>query len=383
MTKYRWPARVLLTLVSLAIGVVTLEAFCRTYARVVLWDDPPAPTEDADGRPLPYRHAGYYSPEFFDEQTRIRLIPAPSGPHFLLADVRGTYINVVHGTRVTTDHPPNPARRVLVLGGSTVLSEQVPDDYTIPSFLQRLINAHCDTPVAVFNYGVNSMSPVQHVSRLMDEGVGPGDIVILYEGVNQVSYMVYEGGRLFGFESLPHRLMGAVEWASPASATAYVIADAWHRTVPMTISDAAALRVNVDRAGAGYRHLLVEAHRFAAAHGGAFVHFLQPHLFATPLVTPYRRALLLDHWATPPGIDIAFQAAYPTLREGMEAARQDGVASFDLSGLLAAGRVPGEVFLDFAHVNDVANEIVARAIFPPIADRIGDCSALSAESERS
>jgi len=394
----RWPARALLVVTSLALSILFLEAACRVYVLVFRAEAPPTDSELAGEPPLPYAHADYLSPRFFQEQLRaFTHVPAASGPHMLLNDVAGQYFNVVKGLRLTTNQPPHPARRILVFGGSTVLSQEVPDQHTIPSYLQRMINATCATPIAVFNYGVSSMDAAQQRARLLEAGLLPSDIVVFYDGVNEIYYTIYTGERASdGQDPWVDRVWMAVDRASRVSAVASMITGIRQRTVPKTMSDASLLRDNLNRLQEKYRHELVETSRFVSAARGRFLHFLQPHLFATRASTAYRQALTRRylpqdfltrfrprHPEPPPGwsllteapaLDLAFQLGYPRLREAMTQAAGDGVESFDLSGLLDDERVPAEVFLDFAHVNHVANEVSAKAMFTRIAPRIGTCA---------
>jgi hypothetical protein len=64
-----------------------------------------------------------------------------------------------------------------------------------------------------------------------------------------------------------------------------------------------------------------------------------------------------------PGLDRAFELGYPRLRAAASQAASAGCASFDLSGLFDRDREGQEYFLDFCHVNHVANEQIASAIF--------------------
>lgn len=317
----------------------------------------------------------------------------------LLTDVRGQYFNVVKGLRLTTNQPPSPARRLLVFGGSTVLSQEVPDAFTIPSHLQRMMNTACATPIAVFNYGVSSMDAGQQRSRLVEVGVLPADIVVFYDGVNDVYNTVYTGEQgVDGEDSRLGLFWIAVDRASRVSTIASILSGTRQRTIPRTMSDVSTLHSNLNHLQNEYRRQLVEASRFVHAKGGRFLHFLQPHLFATQPLTASRHALVRRYrpqdvlarvrprrtdpppgWSLlseAPGLDRAFGLGYPRLREALTQAADDGVESYDLSGLLGDQRVPTEVFLDFAHVNQVANLMVARAIFTRITDRIGECRAV-------
>lgn len=363
--------RVLITAVSFAFCGALLEGTSHVYLRFTL--PPDAGTED-NLPPIPYRGSDYLTPAFFAEvQKGSSLVPVEGSPHFVPEETAGRYINVVDGRRVTTDQPPSPERRVLAFGGSTMFSEEVPDWYTIPSFLQRLINTHCEGPVAVVNYGVSAMNIVQQRSRLFSTEVRPGDIVVFYGGVNSVYFLIHAGGRSYGSPpGFIDRVREAAAWLRQKSAAAAVVVDVWESAPPAAVSEPAGLRANLDRAERDYRDEVTSAHRFVSARGGEFVHFLQPQLFSTGLSTPYRRQLGQDY----PGLETSFRLGYPRLRRALAAAeREAGVRSWDLSDLLAVERVPGEVFFDFAHVNETANGMVAGAMFARLAPQIGDCSS--------
>lgn len=120
-------ARALLVIVSTALSVLVLEAACQVYVLVFLADTPLPRGEFQAKRPLPFQRADSLSADFLREAGGIGKVPAASGSHRLLEDVAGHYVNVVNGLRRTTNQPPQPERRLLVFGGSTVLSEEVPD----------------------------------------------------------------------------------------------------------------------------------------------------------------------------------------------------------------------------------------------------------------
>jgi hypothetical protein len=90
--------------------------------------------------------------------------------------------------------------------------------------------------------------------------------------------------------------------------------------------------------------------------------------YSTPV---FPSELPANHPQNPPGLDTAFRVGYPGLRNAVGKAQWAGVISFDSSMILAAGTIPKEVFLDFAHVNHVANEILARAMCADIRGEIG------------
>lgn len=367
--------RPLVILLSTLATIAVIEAAARVYFHVFL-SGHLATLQAQMERPEAYRFAPYFTTQFVDEQNEIRLAMHPGRPYALLEDVRGAYITIEDGMRRTTDQPPFAGRRILVFGGSTIQSEEVPDHRTIPSYLQRLINTHCSSGAAVFNYGVGGMDVRQLSARLRDLRIGPGDLVVFYSGVNTTYSLLNDTGPLAGLSPSRPLLDALLDRAAPFSTAAVVMADARARVAPRTITDANQLRRGLDRVERRYRREVVTAHRVAAARGAEFVNVLQPQLFATPLSTDTRRALARNYLSTPPGLDIAYREGYPRLRRVLAAAAHEGVESHDLSTILAADRVPAEVFLDFAHVNHTGNALVADQLFARLAGRIGGCTSL-------
>ena len=73
------------------------------------------------------------------------------------------FFNVLNGFRFTTDTPLSHKKRVLLFGGSTLFSQEVPDKFTIASFLQRELN---EKGIMVKNYGLPGMNSRQQYEIL-------------------------------------------------------------------------------------------------------------------------------------------------------------------------------------------------------------------------
>lgn len=360
-------------LLSTLVTIAIVEAGARVYFHAFLKRHLATLQEHMEAPPA-VRSAPYYTPQFVSEQNEVRLVGRDRG-YFILADATGEYINVEGGLRRTTNQPAVPDRRILLFGGSTIQSDQVPDDETIPSHLQHLINEQCSASVAVFNYGVGSMDLRQLAVRLRDTSIAPGDLVVFYSGVNTIYYPLYSGGWFSGPPASRPLLEAVLDRAAPFSAAAMVVADVRARAAPRTIADAGRLQRGLDRVERQYRTEVLTAHRFAADRGAGFVNFLQPQLFATPLSTDERHALARNYLSTPAGLDVAYREGYPRLRRALAAAAHEGVESHDISTILASDEVPAEVFLDFAHINHTGNALVANAMFARLAGHIGNCTS--------
>jgi lysophospholipase L1-like esterase len=323
-------------------------------------------------QPPPYQTADYFGSVFLEEAEasvsgRITTIAE-------LNDFRGRYFNVKSGFRVTTDAPFDPARRVLMFGGSTLFGQEVPDAYTIASHLQRMLNA-TGVRWQVRNFGLPGMNAAQQTLILKRVGLHANDIVIFYHGVNDVYYLVfggYERGWVRGVPTFrPVQKLGAMhKWLrawhdrlKDHSYTAQVALDIYQRGVPETVTDPAQLRRGLVNAEEQFRAAVVEAAAITRTAEATFAHFLQPTVFSASTRTPYETRILQNPLGTAPGVATAFAVGYPALRKtGRELAREAQIEFHDLSDALD-GRAPGdEVFLDFCHVNHDGNRLIAQRL---------------------
>ena len=110
-----------------------------------------------------------------------------SGDFIFLNDFTGSYININNGRRATLGSTGIRKRKVLVFGGSTVFCAEVPDSMTIPSQLQKLIlDNGFDSDV--LNYGIPGIR-IENQFRILEtiEELEPGDIVVFYDGINDLN----------------------------------------------------------------------------------------------------------------------------------------------------------------------------------------------------
>lgn len=330
-------------------------------------------------QPPPYQGADYFGSAFLAEAEA-----SVSGRISTIAELRdfsGRYFNVENGFRVTTDVPPNPQRRVLMFGGSTLFGQEVPDRHTIASYLQRMLN-ESGVRWEVRNFGLPGMNAAQQTLILQRVALRAGDIVVYYHGVNDVYYLVF-GGYQKGWErgvpafrpvqklSAVHKWMHA--WhkrLKDYSYTAQVALDIYQRGMPDTVTDAAEMRQVLAHTEEVFRAAVADAAEIAAAADASFVHFLQPTAYTAASLSPYERETLKNPLVTAPGVDIAFREGYPRLRAVAAELAADGIAFYDISDALD-GRAEGdEVYLDFCHINHEGNRLVARRLMDAYFDQL-------------
>jgi len=369
-----WCINLGLFLASVILALGLAEGGCRIYAALV----PPTPTTHYQfrlSRPLPYRNADYFSRGFIQES-----FAQPGGWKtdrsfgWMPNDFHGQYFNVSGGKRKTTDGPgPSETQgRILIFGGSTVHCSEVPDSLTLSSCLQRVLNGKGHGQIKAENLGATTVTIKQQLARLKMEPIAPGDVVVFYDGVNDVIQSIFynnpEGTiidesrkQLEGLSRFNRFLFKVHRRLAPYSAFVAVLLNPVKPSGQGREIDPATVGV----AARQYQQSIVQAAEHCRSKGAKFVHFLQPCLLATPAKSDYEKRLLENGWLTAPGLARAFEVGYAAFRRACSETAEAGVPHFDLSGCLDSRTE--EVYLDYAHVNHVANEMIARAIHSHLA----------------
>ncbi len=365
--------KVLVPFLAIAIFLSALELCARLYLEVFA-----LPRRDYDYRkkqPAPYKNAPYFSREFISESFKQ---PGgwqyPKGTRLIIPnDYSGTYFNVRNGTRVTAFQPEKFENTVYLFGGSTIYNAEVPDDLTIASQLQLFFKAHYGDRFIVQNYGTTTVTVAQQLERLKALVLKPKDIVVFYDGVNDI----YQG--LFYAspeETMIERNRRAAAEVSPARRVLFALyargekwsslvrlcCDPTNRSVPPHFADAAFLDQLLVSLKLRYKQTIEAAAARATKSQAKFYHFLQPHLFASNTFSEYEKQLLQNHYIVPRGLKEAFQKGYPALKAAIRQLPET-IPSYDLTEILNKRPSDSEYFLDSCHVNHEANRVIAAAIF--------------------
>ncbi len=315
--------------------------------------------EFRETQPAPYRNAPFFSAEFIDEAFRQPggWRPLPGTNAILPNDFRGTYFTVENGIRRTTDVPSGASATIYLFGGSTIYNSEVPDEHTVASYLQRGLAARGFAGYRVVNFGVTSVSTNQQLERLEQTQLAAGDIVVFYDGVNDVLQGVLYGNAgdtIYGNDrsrSFGQRLVYRLSKNSVAARYLLTSANANYQIADL----AARVALAADR----FRSNVERAQRSVQARGASFAHFLQPALYSLARRGDYERQLLTFGFV-PVQAEQAFTAAYPELRAVVAARAKRGAADFDLTG--AFDELAEPVYLDGWHINHRGNEVVAAHI---------------------
>jgi hypothetical protein len=328
-------------------------------------------------KPPPYAKSEYFSREFihesFDEPGGWRTDPSFG---WYPNDFQGKYFTVTGGRRTTTDGP-GPAEtkaRILVFGGSTAYGGEVPDSLTLCSHLQRELNRNGLSGYRVENVGATTITAKQQFARLKMEEIRAGDIVIFYDGVNDVLQSIFYNNPngniinsnrkiLEGMKPAERFLFKVHRRFSPYSAFVSVS----FSPVKALIREPTVEPATVAAAANDFCATHLSAEKYCRERGVRFIHFLQPQLFSQKSHSNYEQSVIANPWLVPPGLEKAFRVGYPAFQEAMKNPAYAGVINIDLSTCLETRS--DEIYLDFCHITEAGNAIVAKQIFDALRAR--------------
>lgn len=312
-------------------------------------------------QPPPYENAPYWSPSLISESQRATwsIYISDDDSLMLVNDFNGEFINIENGRRVTTNQPIGVVPTLWLVGGSTLFNEEVPDEYTVASYLQRLIGNR----YRVENYGVSSANITQEVARLRTLDVRPNDLVVFMDGVNEILVGIYYGDHTSAIvrenrnriEQMP--ASGLLETFSYLTFVRFITA--MSMPIPTHLQNIDTVEQLGQETANHYEQRLLEAQEFTESQGATFVHFLQPHLFTLQTLSEYEQSLNRNPHIMLPGLETAYRSGYGYL----EAVSAGLPFSYDISDAFDDVRQNGEeLFLDFCHVTHRGNELLAEAM---------------------
>ncbi len=277
------------------------------------------------------------------------------------------YIKVRNGIRHSYQQADLPADAPVVwfFGGSTMWGEGNRDLYTIPSQFARLAEAE-GVPVRVVNYGERGRPHWEEMIRFEralaeDE---PPDLVVFYDGANDMNVQNTEIGGLPGVEADPtiFNNSGVQRDAvpPPLSAPEHARADTWYDNV---LENSVLLRLAGD--------LGLESP--ASADDEPVVD--HDDLVARTLAVYERGQAISGALARRAGVEPLYfwQPQYATFAPGGPPAMAAAALTpptIDLTDVFD-GYETDEVYIDGVHTNELGTEVIARSILPYVLEKLG------------
>jgi hypothetical protein len=240
----------------------------------------------------------------------------------------------------------------------------VPDELTIPSQLQRLFNASYGSHYRVVNLGQTGLGIPQNLRLLKQLPIRRGDIVLAYEGLSEGFTL-----RLTEETRRDKTLAGKIcNWLNSGSLDGLGLIRLYclwaDSAIPTAIVDPP--KPVIEQAVHMFEEKLTDAYRYATEHGADYYHFLPPHIWSKS-PSAYEKSILDNIILTPFGTEHSFRLMWPALQSARDRLAKAGICSYDLTNILNRARAEGhELYLDFIHVNEEGNAIIAQAIFSAI-----------------
>lgn len=354
----------------LLLGItLALLLACELAAGWWLGQEEAADVDSARAAADTYAGADWAAP-YFEEFARANRTAWHSYVYWRRQPFDGRFIHIdERGVRRTWRAPEAPAdtRRVFLLGGSTMWGTGARDDGTIASYLARALAARGIGDVEVINFGEGGYVSMQEVVLLADQlrrGNTP-TVAVFLDGVNDLFAALQAGVpglpqnearrvREFNIDVGGRIYREAASTLMQRSALFRLVQPAPAEAPPPPWDDAT--RRLADGALEVYLGGVEVARALARAHGFTALFYWQPIVHTKERLSPWER----DAAAAPAVPAEFYRRSYERARPALAAA---GVR--DLSGVF--GDDPQPVFIDFCHLGEKGNEVLAAAMVDDVA----------------
>jgi hypothetical protein len=335
--------------------------------------------EFRESRPEPYKNSEYFSEKFLEEQFSHGKWINPPGTRIIYPDnFKGEYFNIENNLRFTTNAPEKYANHIYLYGGSTIFNSEVPDKHTVASYLQRYVNMHSPNKYRVVNCGVTSINTVQQLEKLMTTKIDSGDIVCFYGGVNDG--LLFTTGRINGWimgekyieYSRKFNLLQKIRFKIYLELSNYsyfirIFLDPYSYQVPVPLQDPENIKNLQNKLFQSYTNTILSADSICRKNNAIFYNFLQPNLVTRTKNTPYEIDLLKHKYLIANANILALKYSYEILIKANQQLINSGITSTDLTSIFNATN--DNYYLDYCHVTEKANEIIASEIFKIINEK--------------
>lgn len=301
------------------------------------------------------------------------------GKNFWLVEDSSTeLINYQDNQRVTLFQPLEYSHTIYMFGNSTLEAIHSPDEWTIASQLQQLLNENGYLNYRIVNMGTSGYSVYTQVERLKDVSLADGDVVIFYDGCNNILFNTQfsperiSDVKLIAEEdvSLPDKVIYSLKKTiidffnglAPSSYFArYIQTFRWDLYFD-DFQDASKQQESIKIFTDLFKHEVMTAHDEIeqTGHQIQFIHFLQPSLFTLSNLSGTDLLLFKSY-----GDDYAILEMYAAFRQATIDLRAQGIEAYDLTDALDPQNRDFDdgFYFDYCHVNHEANQRIAEAIF--------------------
>ena len=267
----------------------------------------------------------------------------------------GDYIKIENSRRVTIGSTGLRQKRILVFGGSTIFCGEMPDSLTVPSQLQQMVLTN-GLDVDVLNFGISGMRIENQFRNLSSiSNLGPDDIVVFYDGVNDLNN-VYELGLSLRNNQTPWRQINKI--SSELENRSWFIRFLAPTVYPESRG------IGQEFLGSQAKQLVTNnwfafdklARTYVEDKGATFVHILQPNLLTFTKASDIGE--VRQKWSDMKAIenDLVSYATEPN-------------KIIDFTKIL--DELNATPFFDWAHLDESGNKKVAEKIFTTLEPLLG------------
>lgn len=315
--------------------------------------------------------------DYWKEQLYVENAKAHFEPyiHWRQAEFTGKYINIDrNGIRKTVKKTKTKGKKkIFMLGGSTLWGEGSPDDSTIPSALQSMLEGKYD----IYNYGESGFVSAQELNYLLYQlslGNIP-DVVIFYDGVNDGYAGVYSPAiprdpQNLRMEYLNKSANVIVQliYESNYNKLAHYISrkkrgnkdgsKEWDKKISPKIKMNAKDVIKMYEAHIKQVQALAKEYKFEA------FFFWQPNLFClTREMPPYEKDII--NKAPPVFVESQYQV-YLEAKESLSKREDENV--YFMGDLF--NNIAGPIYIDYCHVGPRGNRLIAEKIIADIGGKL-------------
>ncbi len=301
-----------------------------------------------------------WAAEYFRELKQARQTEWSAWEYWRRKPFSGRYINIDESGLRRSWSPDNPTHVIWMAGGSTVWGTGARDEHTLPSALARAL-AQRNLAVRVLNLGesgyVSGQSQLRVLRRLESEA--PPDLVIFYDGVNDV-YAALQAGEAGLSQNEAHRRAdfrvtdGLDNYLQAAPRVLEGLQRLLARGADQALPPVDELAGDVAGRYA-FRMRMTQAAVAAAGSQSLFV--WQPSVFSKAAKDPVEVEIENASLARHRDLQLASNRAV--------AERLAGTSLFyDLAGGLNDRSEP--LLLDFCHLSEAGNRVIAERLAPQV-----------------
>lgn len=382
MLKLKKSLNYLLLILSIIIALAAIEFISSLFLKThYVRDNGVSTFEYRMGSPPAYSDKKIYDEQFLTDSFNAFNIEF-TDTAFRLKDYKSKNINVIDSLRVTLYQNKNAENLIHIFGGSSIYCQEVKDDHTVASYLQKMIN-DLSKNYNVINHGVPAYMTKHQVMKLKEISLNKRDIVIFYSGNNDITFIVDRDDKdgvtaESGFRRAQHnikhynfyeKLILNTYLKFPKSKFFKLLYK--NITIPNLIGIGVhkkSLDENLKYLADNYIEQLFIAKKFTLDQKAYFYNFLQPNLYIKKVetLTEEEKFIISNEVKISHSSKIPYELAYPMLKKELKLKFKD--LSYDLTSIF--DELTEDIYLDFIHVNHIGNEIIAKSIFKYIKKNI-------------